>query len=59
MVEANLLVYRNRPNVPDGGLYAGERHDVLRRVDGELRLARRLVRLDQTILYGGPLSTLF
>jgi hypothetical protein len=59
LVEANLLVYRNRPNVPDGGLYAGERHDVLRRVDGELRLARRLVRLDQTILFGGPLSTLF
>jgi 3-phenylpropionate/cinnamic acid dioxygenase small subunit len=59
VVEANLLIYRNRPGVPDGGLYAGERHDVVRRVDGELRLARRLVRLDQTVLYGGPVSTLF
>jgi PAH dioxygenase small subunit len=59
VVETNLLVYRNRPGVPDGGLYAGERHDLLRRVDGELRLARRLVRLDQTVLYGGPVSTLF
>jgi len=59
LVEANLLVYRNRSAVPDGGLYAGERRDVVRRVGGELRLARRLVRLDQTVLYGGPVSTLF
>jgi PAH dioxygenase small subunit len=59
VVEANLLIYRNRSGVPDGGFYAGERHDIVRRVDGELRLARRLVRLDQTVLYGGPVSTLF
>jgi len=59
VVETNLLVYRNRLGVPDGGLYAGERRDLVRRVDGELRLAHRLVRLDQTVLYGGPISTLF
>jgi PAH dioxygenase small subunit len=33
-----------------GQLLAGERHDVLRRVDGELRLARRVVLLDHTVL---------
>jgi PAH dioxygenase small subunit len=59
LVEANFLVYRNRSGVPDGGLYAGERTDVVRRVNGDLRLARRLVRLDQTVLYGGPVSILF
>lgn len=59
VVDANMLVYRNRPGVPDGGLYAGERRDLVRRVGSEWRLARRFVRLDQIVLYGGPVSTLF
>jgi len=59
LIEANLLVYRSRVGVPEGGLYSGERRDVLRRVAGELRLAHRLVRLDQTVIYGGPVSILF
>lgn len=58
-VEANLLVYRNRAGVPEGALYAGARSDLLRRTDGSLRLARRLVRLDHSIIYGGPVSILF
>ena len=58
-VEANLLVYRNRAGVPEGGFYAGARSDVLRRIGGELRLARRLVRLDHAVIYGGPVSILF
>lgn len=57
-VEANLLIYRNRASLPDGALYAGERHDVLRRVDGQLRLARRVVRLDQAV-FGGSMTMLF
>ena len=56
-VTESLLVYRNRqPNgVPE--LFAGEREDVLRRVDGRLRIASRIVRLDQSVL-GTTLSTL-
>lgn len=57
-VESNLLVYRSRSTIPDGHLYVGERHDILRRIDGGLRLARRDVRLDHAILFGGVLSTL-
>jgi 3-phenylpropionate/cinnamic acid dioxygenase small subunit len=57
-VETNLLVYRQRATAPEGGLYVGERRDVLRRVDGKLRIARRDVDLDQSFLRDGALSTL-
>jgi 3-phenylpropionate/cinnamic acid dioxygenase small subunit len=59
VVKSNLLVYRNRANVPEGGFYAGERRDVLRRTGSELHIASRHVRLDQAVLYGGPVSILF
>jgi 3-phenylpropionate/cinnamic acid dioxygenase small subunit len=58
VASANVLVYRTRPEMPQGGFYVGTRHDVLRRVNGEWRLARRSVRLDQAIMYGG-VSTIF
>ena len=58
VVDTNLLVYRWRATTPDTGFYAGARRDVLRRVDGALRLARRTVRLDQTTLADGSLSIL-
>jgi len=58
LVTSNLLVYRTRPNMPEGALYAGERTDILRRLDGALRIARREVRLDQSVLHGS-MSTLF
>ena len=54
----NLLVYRTRPDIADGALYAGERTDLLRRIDGALRLARREVRLDQSLIHGS-MSILF
>ena len=54
----NLLTYRTRPDIPDGALYAGERTDVLRRIDGAFRIARREVRLDQALIHGS-MSTLF
>jgi 3-phenylpropionate/cinnamic acid dioxygenase small subunit len=53
LASANVMVYRTRPEMPDGGFYVGTRTDVLRRVNGEWRLSRRSVRLDQTIVYGG------
>jgi 3-phenylpropionate/cinnamic acid dioxygenase small subunit len=58
-VDTNLLIYRNRMNIPNGGFYVGERHDLLRRIDGDLRLAQRHVRLDQAVLHDGAVSTLF
>jgi 3-phenylpropionate/cinnamic acid dioxygenase small subunit len=58
-VVSNLLVYRNRMNLPEGALYVGERRDLLRRMNGDLRLARRHVRLDQAVLNDGAVSTLF
>ncbi len=58
VVTSNLLVYRTRPNISEGALYAGERTDILRRVEGTLRIARREVRLDQSVLHGS-VSTLF
>ena len=58
VASANVLIYRTRPELPSGGFYVGTRSDVLRRVDGEWRLARRSVRLDQATLYGG-VSTIF
>jgi 3-phenylpropionate/cinnamic acid dioxygenase small subunit len=58
IASANVLVYRTRPELPAGGFYVGTRRDVVRRVDGEWRLARRSVRLDQATIYGG-VSTIF
>ncbi len=55
---SNILIYRARPDMPDGALYAGERTDTLRRLDGALRIARRDVQLDQSLLHGS-VSTLF
>jgi len=51
-----ILAYRSRHNVPKGGFYIAERQDVLRRNGLEWRLARRLVRLDQSTLLDGALS---
>jgi 3-phenylpropionate/cinnamic acid dioxygenase small subunit len=58
IVTSNLLVYRTRPDISEGALYAGERTDILRRADGGFRIARREVRLDQSVLRGS-MSTLF
>jgi 3-phenylpropionate/cinnamic acid dioxygenase small subunit len=57
IVTSNLLVYRTRPDISEGALYAGGRTDILRRADGSFRLARREVRLDQSVLQGS-MSTL-
>ncbi|RQH01363.1 aromatic-ring-hydroxylating dioxygenase subunit beta [Natrarchaeobius oligotrophus] len=50
-VKNNVIVYRSQGDDADHDLITGEREDVLRRNDdGEFRLARRTVRLDQTVL---------
>lgn len=57
-VSCNLLVYRSTIEVAEGALYSAAREDVLREVDGEFRIARRLVRLDQALIFGA-VSILF
>jgi len=57
VVLTNLLVYKNRPSNAHVEVYAAERRDLIRRIDGGLRIASRLVRLDQSVLVGGTLST--
>jgi PAH dioxygenase small subunit len=59
LVESNLLVYRSRSTLPEGRIYVALRNDVLRRIDGALRISRRDVRLDHPILFDGVVSTLF
>jgi 3-phenylpropionate/cinnamic acid dioxygenase small subunit len=47
-VRSNLLLYRTRGDVPAFDLLSAEREDVLRRVEGRWRLAKRTVYLDQS-----------
>jgi ethylbenzene dioxygenase beta subunit len=49
-VRSNLLVYRTRADQTDPHLLSGERQDVLRREEGGLRLYRRTVLLDASVL---------
>jgi len=49
-VKSNLLLYRNRMDHPTYHLISAERHDTLRKVNGEWKLAKRLVLLDQSTL---------
>jgi 3-phenylpropionate/cinnamic acid dioxygenase small subunit len=58
LVSSHILVYRHRLETPEGGIYVGERHDTLRRVDGSLKIAARHVRLDQAA-FSGSVSILF
>lgn len=57
-VTTNLLVYKNRTPNARVDLYAAERFDLLQRTGRGLQIARRHVRLDQSVLIGGTLSTL-
>jgi phthalate 3,4-dioxygenase subunit beta len=48
--ESNLLLFRSRGDVRDHDLLSGRRDDTLRRTPGGLRLARREVVLDESVL---------
>jgi 3-phenylpropionate/cinnamic acid dioxygenase small subunit len=48
-VASNFILYRSRLET-DEDLYVGTRRDTLRRVDGQLRIARRTIILDQAVL---------
>ena len=58
-VRCNLLVYRSRGESPQYDLLSADRRDVLRRVDGGWRIARRLIALDQSTVNSRNLSIFF
>ncbi|UZG46053.1 aromatic-ring-hydroxylating dioxygenase subunit beta [Caldimonas thermodepolymerans] len=57
-VRSYLLVTRSRFNADEFDIISAERRDVLRDVDGHLRLARREILLDQAVL-GTPNLAIF
>ncbi len=59
LVRSNILLHRSRPEDDAGRSYAGQRHDIIRRIDGQLRLAQRIVRLDHQLIHGGSITVLF
>ena len=56
--ESRFLVYRNRVE-DETDVFVGKRHDRLRRTAGGLRIARRTVLLDQSVLLAKNLTIFF
>ena len=54
-VYSNFMVYRNRAET-EQEIYVGARRDVFRRVDGEWKIARRKIILDQSVLLAKNLT---
>lgn len=50
LVRSNLLLFRSRGDIREPDLLSAERSDVLRRVDGEWKLARRDILIDESVL---------
>jgi 3-phenylpropionate/cinnamic acid dioxygenase small subunit len=57
-VYSNFVVYRNRAESEED-FYVGARRDVLRRVDGSWKIARRKIILDQNVLTAKNVSIFF
>jgi 3-phenylpropionate/cinnamic acid dioxygenase small subunit len=57
-VYANFIVYRSRAALEED-FYVGARQDVLRRVDGQWKIARRRLVLDQNVLSAKNISIFF
>lgn len=57
-VEANIHLYRTRLDSEETN-WIGRRRDLLRRVEGALKIARRQIFLEQTVLLSTNLSSLF
>lgn len=58
-VRSNLLIYRTRQDQTQPQILSGERVDLLRREDGELKLLQRDVLLDLTVIGTHNLSLFF
>lgn len=57
-VYSNFMVYRSRAET-EQDFYVGARQDLLRRVQGELKIARRKIILDQNVLLAKNISIFF
>ena len=57
-VYSNFIVYRSRAET-EQDFYVGARQDVLRRVDGEWKIAHRKLILDQNVLLAKNVSIFF
>jgi len=57
-VKSRMLVYRNRLQ-DETDLFIGKREDVLRRVDGQWKIARRKIILDQNVLLAKNITIFF
>jgi 3-phenylpropionate/cinnamic acid dioxygenase small subunit len=58
VARSNFLVYRAQLE-RDKDLFVGAREDVLRRVDGNLKIVRRTLLMEDVVLNSGPLSIFF
>jgi 3-phenylpropionate/cinnamic acid dioxygenase small subunit len=58
-VSSYVMVFRDRPAPAAPSSYSGERQDILRKVSGRWRLARRTILLDQAVLTSRNLSIFF
>lgn len=58
-VRSNLLLYRSRGSQQAPYLFSASRHDTLRQVSGQLRIARRQVRLDEVVFGTRNMSVFF
>jgi 3-phenylpropionate/cinnamic acid dioxygenase small subunit len=54
-VDSNFIVYRTRME-KDEDFFVGTRKDILRRINGELKIARRTIILDQAVLRAKNIS---
>jgi 3-phenylpropionate/cinnamic acid dioxygenase small subunit len=57
-VKCRFLVYRNRVET-ETDILVGKREDLLRRAEGEWRIARRKILLDQNVLLSKNLTFFF
>lgn len=58
LVSSRFLIYQNRVD-HETALFAGKRLDSLRRIEGEWKLARREITLDQSVLLTKNLTVFF
>jgi 3-phenylpropionate/cinnamic acid dioxygenase small subunit len=58
-VNSYLLLYRNRGAQSTADLFSAERQDLLRRIEGGWRLARRTILLDQAVVGARHISVFF
>jgi ethylbenzene dioxygenase subunit beta len=58
-VRSNLLIMRTRQEMTQPQVFAGERRDLLRREESVLRLYRRTIRLDLTVIGTHNLAIFF